>query len=107
MASMSRFRSGGSIHSFRCFRTLGLRASGIPGMRKIPMPMCLSKRNGLFRKGVDNMVKAKPVKDRFPYTATWDGYTKEQQRKVRSEANKARLPLWEIIALYVKSGQQP
>jgi hypothetical protein len=53
------------------------------------------------------MTSTEPAKDRYPYAATWKRLTPKQQRKVRSQANKARLPIPAILSRYVKSGQQP
>lgn len=46
------------------------------------------------------MTETKPVKDRYPYEATWKSLTKQQQQFVKRRANKAKLPIPEIIKIY-------
>lgn len=45
----------------------------------------------------------KPSQDTYPYTATWNSLTPQQQRFVRGRANLAKLPIPDILGADIKA----
>lgn len=43
------------------------------------------------------------MQDTYPYTKTWDSLTEQQKRFVRGRANRAKLPIPEILGLDIKA----